>query len=287
VESERRIVETVIGNPTVLSDWKHGVLRRFRTSLTRRDFVRAAALGAAALAGLPQLMGAARAAEAPAPKPDAGDGEGPKAVKTGTFFFPRLMFHVKDETGDQWNIYPVADVILRKRLRQLSNVNASEDPVVVRLEDLDSVCRYPFVFATSEGYFDLPDVEKKNLREFLMRGGFVYADDCVLGKTGDRFFQDYRKMIDRLFESEGMKMERVPDDHEINHCYFDFPKGAPFLQGVNHGAWALFEKGTGRIMTYLTPGDLHCGWTCMWCSKDMSDACLRMGVNVIIYYLTH
>ena len=278
-------MENLLESRSRLADWKREALDRVRWGLRRRDLLKAIAAGAAALAGRPLLSRAAEAA--PAAEPKAGDQDGPKAVKTGTFFFPRLMFHVKDETGDQWNIYPVGDVILRKRLKALTNVNVSDDPVVVRLADLDATCRYPFVFATSEGYFDLPENEEKNLKEFLMRGGFVYADDCVLAKTGDRFFRDYRKMIDKLFEKEQMQMARVPNDHEINHCYFSFPNGAPFLQGVNHGAYALFEKGTGRLMTYLTPGDLHCGWTCMWCPRDMSEACLKMGINIIIYYLMH
>jgi len=284
-------VEDLLQNRNDLLDWKREVLkpltrpRRSGRHPSRRDVLKAAAVGAAALVGTPLLSGSSHAA--PAASPPGEDKDGPKAVKTGTFFFPRMMFHVKDHTGDQWNIYPVGDVILRKRLKQLTNVNASEDPIVVRLADLDNTSRYPFVFATSEGYFDLPKIEEKNLKEFLMRGGFVYADDCVLGKTGDRFFQDYRKMIDKLFEKERMEMKRVPDDHEINHCYFRFPKGAPHLQGVDHGAYALFEKGTGRIMTYVTPGDLHCAWTRMWCGKAMSEACLKMGVNIIIYYLTH
>lgn len=270
-------MQGLLENRNDLTDWKREVLGEVRRCLSRRDFLKAAAVGTAALGGAPLLAGAE----------STGDDEGPKTVKTGTFFFPRLMFHVKDNTGDQWNIYPVGDVILRKRLVQLSNINASQDPVVVRLADLDSACNYPFVFATSEGYFDLPKDEETNLKEYLMRGGFVYADDCVLGKTGDRFFRDYLKMINRLFEKEQMEMKRVPQDHEINHCYFHFPKGEPFLQGVNHGAHALFEKGTGRIMTYLTPGDLHCAWTCLWCDKAMSEACLKMGINIIIYYLTH
>ncbi len=279
-------MEKLLDNKGVLSDWKREVLRDSRlksgiwdleSGMGRRAFLRAAA-AAAALGSLPRLASAA---------PAEGETGSPKAVKTGTFYFPRVMFHVKDETGDQWNIYPVGDVILRKRLRQLSNVNASEDPIVVRLADLASTCRYPFVFATSEGYFDLPDNEAANLKEFLLRGGFVYADDCVLHKTGDRFFKDYVRIINRLFEKEGMAMQRVPNGHEINTCYFEFPNGAPFIQGVNHGAYALFEKGTGRIMTYLTPGDLHCGWTCQWNTPEQNEAALRMGINIIIYYLTH
>jgi hypothetical protein len=267
------------GNMNDLKEWKHEMLTKvINPLLTRRNFVKAAVAGSLALGGLSFLTKDLLFAQGSSSKE-------PKSVKTGTFYFPRLMFHVKDETGDQWNIYPVGDVILRKRLKKLTNVNASDDPIVVRLADLDAMCRYPFVFATSEGYFDLPKNEEKNLKEFLMRGGFVYADDCVLERKGDRFFQDYVKMIKRIFPTHEMK--RVPDDHEIYNCYFHFPKGAPFFQGINHGGYGLFEKGTGRLMTYATPGDLHCAWTCMFFNQRQNEAALKMGINIIIYYLTH
>ena len=272
------------GNPNDLKEWKAAVLKAVRRDLARRDFLKAAMAGFAAMASAPML---------PRLYAAAGDGHAKgeryrastKAVKTGEFFFPRLMFQVKDSTPDRWNVAPVGDAILRQRLVQLTNINASKTPVVVKLADLESMSRYPFVFATSEGYFDLPKNEEANLKEFLLRGGFVYADDCVYGQTGDRFFLDYRKLINKLFPDN--VMQKIPNDHEINHCYFDFPKGAPFLQGVDHGAWGLIEKDTKRIMTYLTPGDLHCGWCCKYFSSDKDEAALRMGINIIIYYLTH
>jgi len=262
-----------------LKDWKREVLKHVKWHLSRRELLRAAAVGAAAL-GAPGVLGSRSGRLAAA----AGRGA-PKAVKTGTFFFPRLLFHVKDETGDQWNTDPIGDVILRKRLEELTNINVSQDPIVVKLADLDHMCRYPFIFATSEGYFDLPDNEEKNLHEFLMRGGFVLADDCVLGRTGDRFFQDYRKLMRKLFPDH--EIEKVPEDHELYHCYFDFPKGAVHLQGKKHGDWAVFEKGTGRIMTLIVPGDIHCGWCCMFFTKKQNEQAIRMGVNIVIYYLTH
>jgi len=262
------------GTRSDLNDWKRQVLGRLRPYLDRREFLQAAAVGSAALAGAAFRPGRAVAG-----------AKAVKAVKTGTFSFPRLLFHVKDETKDIWNAYPIADVILRRRLEQLTNINVNQNPVVVQLADLEKLCRYPFVFATSEGYFDLPKNEEANLREFLMRGGFVHADDCVLGHTGDRFFRDYVKMVKRLFPDH--EMERVPDDHEIYHCYFDLPKGSPFLQGKDHGGWGLFEKGTGRIMTFVTPGDLHCGWTFQFFTPAKNEAAVKMGVNIIIYYLTH
>ena len=62
-----------------------------------------------------------------------------------------------------------------------------------------------------------------------------------------------------------------------------------YLQGNKAvgGDWALFEKGTGRIMTLATPWDYHCGWCCMFFSKEKNEQAIRMGINIIIYYLTH
>jgi hypothetical protein len=266
-------------NRSELSDWKQEVLGKVTRLLSRRELLRAALTGAAALAGASVLGGGLLRTAAAAP------AAGPKPVKTGTFYFPRLLFHVKDETGDMWNTGLVGDAILRKRLVQLTNINASQEAVVVKLSDLSNMCRYPFVFATSEGYFDLPRNEQENLKEFLHRGGFVHADDCVFSRQEARFFNDYVKMINKLFPDNEMK--KVPNDHELYHCYFDFPNGCPHMQGMRHGGWGLFEKGTGRIMTYVTSGDLHCGWMCCFFGKQKDEAALRMGINIIIYYLTH
>ena len=94
-------------------------------------------------------------------------------------------------------------------------------------------------------------------------------------------------MMKRLFPEH--KLARVPSNHELYHCYFDFPKGAPFLQGnqAHGGDWAVFEKGTGRIMTLIAPWDYHCGWCNMFFTRQMNDQAIRMGVNILIYYLTH
>ena len=142
---------------------------------------------------------------------------------------------------------------------------------------------------TSEGFFKLPDNEEKNLREFLERGGFVHADDCVYARQ-DRFFTSYVKLMNKLFPDNPMR--QIPNDHEIFHIYFDMPmwpggiSPCPHMQGVDHGAWGLFERGTGRIMTVATAGDLHCGW-CNMFGADKQLACIKMTINFIIYFLSH
>ena len=249
--------------------------------LSRRRFLKAgaAAVGGAVLAGMGGLGGVAGlGAGAKAARAD-------QAVKTGQFIFPRLQFSVKDNTPDRWNAGPVGDVNLRKKLMELTNINVSLEPKVVRLGDFDDMCRHPFVFMTSEGYFDLPPKEEWNLREFLERGGFVFADDCVYAAREDRFFRDYVKLLNRLFPDNPVR--KIPFDHEVFHIYYDFPKGSPHMQGVPHGAHGLFEHGTGRIMSYAEPGDLHCGWMMRFFGTEKDTQAIKMGINIIIYFLTH
>jgi hypothetical protein len=271
---------------------------------TRRGFLRNSAVvlgGAAFTSALGGMFSKLR----------ADDDTSPETVKTGELFFPRLKFHVRDRRLDIWNSGPSGDAILRRKLVELTNVNASREPVVVELEDLEKMSRYPYVFMTSESEFDLETRQANNLREFLMRGGFVHADDCVhpkgkdrqfksdLGENfefkdrergtngidGDRFFMDYCRIINSLFPDNPMR--RIPDNHEIYRSYFNFPKGCPVMQGVDHGAWGLFEKGTGRLMTVATPGDLHCGWMSLYFGAVRDLEAIKMGINVLMYYLTH
>lgn len=211
-----------------------------------------------------------------------------EAVKTGKFIFPRLQFKVNDETKDIWNTGLIGDAHLRKKLRELTNINVSEEAKVVRLSDFDDLCQHPFVFMTSEGSFELPDNEQKNVREFLERGGFIHSDDCVYthgGKAEDRFFKAYVKLMDKLFPDNPMR--KIPLDHELFKIYYEFPKGSPHLQGVDHGAFGLFEPGTGRIMTICTAGDLHCGWMNQWFGEKANLEAMKMGINIIMYFLSH
>ena len=150
---------------------------------------------------------------------------------------------------------------------------------------MESLTRYPFVFATDEQHFKFSQKEEDNLVEFVRRGGFIYGDDCVIGSTGILFFLDFRKMMNRIFPDNPMR--RVPDDHELYHCYFDLPRGLPYLQGQDLGSWATFDRSGGRILTLLTPTDMHCGWTCRFFTPEQNMESLKMGINIIIYYLSH
>ena len=170
------------------------------------------------------------------------------------------------------------------------------------------------VFMTAETEFDLTPKQAGNLREFLDRGGFIHADDCChkyakskvhnsdlgdvweyrnrqttnkMGKRGldgDRFFMDYIRILNQLYPDN--PVQRIPHDHEIFRIYFKL-NGCPAMQGVDHGAWGLFEKGTGRLMSVITPCDIHCGWMSKYFSERKNMDAIKMGINILLYYMTH
>lgn len=262
--AEKRVIEEIAGGLEKID------------SLSRRGFLKA---GMRTTAGL--MLGSL------AGKLLTSTARADKSVETGVFVFPRLAFSTIDGTFKHWNISPEGDAVLRRELKRLTNVNVNMEPKVVRLGDFDDMCLNPFVFMTAGGSFELPPNEEKNLHEFLGRGGFILADDCMGTRKNDEdaFFECYLKLITKLYPDNPMR--KIPYDHEIFHSYFDIQGGCPECQGVPHGAYGLFEPGTGRIMTWLSSGDIHCGWCGHWFTPEKNMEAVKMGINVIIYFLSH
>ena len=210
---------------------------------------------------------------------------GNELVKTGQFFFPRLQFQCTQEVKKPWDVWPQGDQKLRDAIKKMSNINVLTDPVVVNLDKPEELYHYPFVFMTAEGTFRWSQPNVEAAREYLMRGGFIYADDCTVNQKGDMFFRAFIAQMAVLFPDNPMRP--VPADHDIYNCFFKL-NGAPFLQGVKHPGMGLFEKDTGRLMAYCTSGDVHCGWV-GWGNLDglQRQNSIKMGINIVVYCLTH
>lgn len=102
----------------------------------------------------------------------------------GAFHFCRVVFR-SDVRGDGggWNVdYPRADINLSIRLAELTRADISTtaggepNPLLVRLTD-DTVFQCPFIMMTEVGSAFLDEQEAARLREYLLKGGFLWADD--------------------------------------------------------------------------------------------------------------
>jgi len=158
---------------------------------------------------------------------------------------------------------------------------------IVYVTDLPAMLKYPIIFFQADHIPVFSDQEIKNIREYLNRGGFILGDDCVDSSTGDFFFQGFKDIIETRIFPEG-KMVKLEKTHDIFKNVNKFPEGMPHTQGINNGAWAYFDD-KGRMKIFLSSSDLHCGWhnNQPWFGEEKHLQMVQMGVNIIIYALSH
>ena len=188
---------------------------------------------------------------------------------------------------DSWDHSLDFDLEFLQQLEKNSTVKPEFKVNIASLEKLEEITKYPILFMHAETEARFNDAEVKNMREYCLSGGVIWADDCVLLGKGDYFFKSFVRVIEnKVFP--GKKMQLLPPEHEIFHCHFDMPKGLPFCQGVPHGAWGLHDD-KGRLMVIAMGTDLHCGWSFkdLWFGEKRTQEAHQMGINIVIYALTH
>jgi hypothetical protein len=190
-------------------------------------------------------------------------------------------YHLED-----WDFDMSADLLMLKELEQATTIKPEHKVFTVKLENLDEMVKYPLIFMHASDYAIFSDNAVKNMREYLNRGGMIFADDCNAGPEGDRFWRS----VKLIFESKvfpGKKFVEIPEDHEIFHCHFEMPLGMPQIVGVSHPFLGLMDD-KGRIMVFLTSADLHCGWSQRQNFPPLKRRQgIKMTINIIVYALTH
>ena len=257
--------------------------------VSRRDFTKLMAVGGASFLASPMLPELFESQKLLADVRRAGFGEHDKGAVTN---WGRLRFRCTGGDDDDWNVHPHGDIKLISHINEDLSVNLSNTWNVADVGKLDDMCKLPLLFMHAECAPELQDEEKKNLKEYLERGGFLYAEDCVNGKfhhhqpdgTTDLLFRGMQDTLRDLLP--GSTFERLDTEHPIYHSYFDLMTGQPHMQGIEHGGWGLTYK--KRLVAYLSPSDAHCGWTNeQWFGVAKSREACKIGTNVYLYAMTH
>ena len=142
---------------------------------------------------------------------------------------------------------------------------------------------HPYLYMTGHGNVRFTDDEIIQLREYLMGGGFLHADDNY------GFNTSFRREMKRVFPDRDFV--ELPHDHTVFHSYFDMPNGLPKIHEHDGKPPQLFALYDGdRIMViYSYESDLGDGWEDEEVHNDPPElraAALQMGVNIIYFALT-
>lgn len=142
----------------------------------------------------------------------------PPAFAKDVFTFVRII-RARDPAGARtagsWiTDFPDSDLNLSFRLQQVTSMKVDPDGRVLRLTDPDLV-NYPWIYMVEPGALLLHEDEQKALRQYLLNGGVLMADD-FWGEWQWEGFASQIKQVLPEYEFQDLTME-----HPIFHSVFD------------------------------------------------------------------
>src|SRR6056300_483853 len=224
----------------------------------------------------------------------------------GEFNFVRVRFNTyfsgggfRGGFGDgPWAIdFPDADTNFLRGVSRLTNIRVMSDPIVLRFDD-EEIFDYPFLYMLEVGQgggMVLSAKEIENLREYLLRGGFLLIDDFWGQRQWDNFFAAFSQVFpDR-------EIIELQADHEIFHVYYDIdgPQMIPALyrsddfgeQGIDYASNHAILDDSGRVMVLINwNSDMGDGWEHTYHQAyptRYANSAYRLGINYLMYSMTH
>jgi hypothetical protein len=193
--------------------------------------------------------------------------------------------------------FPRADRHFALAVRRLTRIHVRSVEQVVNLDEGDQY-DWPWLYAVQVGEWGLTDAQGQALREYLLRGGFFMADDF----HGVEEWREFESRIRRAFPDR--EIREIPDDDAIFHTVYDLKEkyqlpgqahlreGAKYPESGGRGAhWRGIYDDNGRVMIAISyNSDVGDAWE--WADdayypERFSDLAIRLGVNYIVYSMTH
>ncbi|MFZ5516494.1 MAG: DUF4159 domain-containing protein [Candidatus Zhuqueibacterota bacterium] len=167
------------------------------------------------------------------------------------FIYVALVKYRTDrvDSGNEpdWNTSAKALPNIAAYLNDHTGVNAKFAGVVTLDSDELRQKKLPFLFMTGHYSFDFTPIEAENLGHYLREGGFLLIDDSFYFKGGP-FDISARSLVTAALGDQTV-FERVPNDHRMYHCFFDF-NGPPVGDDVVNN-WTSRLNGAQTTYDYL------------------------------------
>jgi hypothetical protein len=204
--------------------------------------------------------------------------------------------------------FPEGDDNFGHRLGQLTRIQVAKF-ASSRMLTAPDLGDFPLLYMSDPGYMVVSKEEKAALARYLANGGFVWCDDF----WGDAEWQQFADVMRQVLP--GREWRTLSPDHPIFHTVFDLNDGMPQIPALPFaspgGSTAeppgahKFPAGSldtpemrawvdddGRIMVLATHNtDVGDGWEREaygeWYFETFSTKSYMVGVNVVIYAMTH
>jgi len=184
--------------------------------------------------------------------------------------------------GGDWYGNPSSLPNLLKFISENTSIIVKPNEYRIKLND-SGLFDHSFLYLTGHGNIRFSEDEVGILRDYLLKGGFLHADDNY------GMDPSFRREMKRVFPNK--EWVNIPFNHDIYSAFYEFPNGLPKVHvhdGKPPQGLGLFE-GERLIAFYSYESDLGDGWEDIEVHNDPQDtrlSALKMGVNIVWFALT-
>jgi len=214
----------------------------------------------------------------------------------GRFTFVRLRW--KSDLGSfrrgfssAWNHdYPRAEQHLSLILSELTALDIhTEGSLILTLDDPE-LFNYPIAFMWEPGFWNLTDREAEAFRAWLLKGGFAVFEDFDGAQQWSVFEAQMRRVLP---DAQFVKLENGDRLFDVFFRIRDVDAIVHPMSGIRPSYYGIYEDNdpSKRLMVVANyDNDVPEYWE--WSGEglypfDMSNEAYKLGVNYIIYGLTH
>jgi len=193
--------------------------------------------------------------------------------------FSQEIALLKYNGGGDWYANPTSLPNLIKYANQTINTNIKLKAATVE-PGSPEIFNYPFLHMTGHGNVVFSDAEVINLRNYMMSGGFLHADDNY------GMDQYIRREIKRIFPNNDLV--EVPANHPLFQKPNVFANGLPKIHEHDNKrpqAFGIFIDNR-LVFLYTFECDLGDGWEDQEVHNDpknVHEKALKMGANILFY----
>ena len=236
----------------------------------------------------------------------------PDHMPDGSFVICRLAYtRVRAEaSGIGWQTdYPYAEINLTTRYSELTKARVSRDMdgtpnyYVVRTTD-DALFNCPVVFISDAGTIGIEGREIERLRQYLQKGGFIWADDF----WGEAAWEHWSEQIQQVLPPPDYIIEDVQLDDPMLHAMMPISK-IPQITNIlfwrQNGGTITSEREDSEEVHMRVIRDSHRRvMAVMTHNTDVADSWERegedpgfflqfsppgyaLGINVLLHIMTH
>jgi len=215
----------------------------------------------------------------------------------GRFTFVRLRW--KSDFGSSrrggfssaWDHdYPRAEQHLSAILKEITALDIRTDGSLILTLDDPELFKYPLAFMWEPGFWNLTDQEAESFRAYLLKGGFAVFEDF----DGVQQWQNFEAQMRRVLP-EG-RFVKLDNTHRIFDSFFqvkDIDAIVHPMTRIRPSYYGIFEDNnpSKRLMVVANfDNDIPEYWE--WSGQglfpfDASNEAYKLGVNYMIYGLTH